>query len=331
MKKLLLTILLILSIIFTAFTQQPKYLFKIATEAPKGSLWYNVIQSINKELYYATNKNVGIITYHGGVMGDQATIIKKIKIGQLNGGTFSGSGLQMIYKDFAIAGFPLVIRNEKEYDYFKQKLSPFFEEKFKQNGFVVLGWSETGPVYVYSKKKVNSLNTLKSSKPFVLEGDTTSLALFKEVDANPIHLQIADILTSLQTGQIDTVFSPPYALIATQWYSKVYYMADFPIGFMVGSVAVDRKTFESMPAEYQQTMKKLFKKHFDNTTPKIRQDNKNAVATLKKFGIKVLEVPDDQKQVFYDVCNKVSQHLLANEGYSKDVYRRVISTLEEIR
>lgn len=331
MKKGLLVFLLASLVILGSYAQKPKYLFKIASEAPQGSLWYNVLVNINKELYKKTGKQVAMQIYAGGVMGDQATVIKKIKIGQLSGATFSNTGLQIIYRSFAIVGFPLVIRNPEEYDYFKNNLGHIFIDKLNQNGYELLAWSETGSIYLFSKKQVNSIGALKTAKPFVLEGDKTSLALFKEAKATPVHLQTSDILTSLQTGQIDTVFSPPYGLIAMQWHSKVNYMADFPITFMMGAVAVDKKLFDSMPASYQKIMKDLFKRHFNALTPKIRQDNVKAIENLKKFGIKMLSVSDSQRKVFYDVCYAVNNSLLKSEGYSQDIYNKVMKSMEKFR
>ena len=308
-------------------SSKPRYLFKIATDAPQNSTWYQALKAINKELYFGTNKEVAMQLYAGGVMGNQTTVIKKIKLGQLSGATFSNSGLQIIYKDFNIVGFPLMIRSEEDYDYFKQQLGPFFEQKLNEKGFKLLGWSETGPIYVFSKKPVNSAGTLRNSKPFVLEGDNTSLALFKEIKATPVPLDTSDILTSLQTGQIDTVFSPPYGLISLQWSSKVNYMADFPITFMIGAVVVDRELFDSMPKNYQKLMLSLFRKHFKSLTQKIRAENDNALLALKKYGIKFLEVPEEEKKVFYDVCNKTNLFLLKSEGLSMDVYKKVNDTM----
>ena len=219
MKKtcFFISILLFFSILnITVQSKEPKYLFKIASELPDGSTWVESMKKIGNELYKKSNGLVGIRVYPGGIMGDQATIIKKIKIGQLSGATFSGNGLSRIYKDSAIMGFPMIFKNYKEYDYIKQKTAAFFDKEFEKRGYVVLSWSEVGFIYVYSKNKVYSVETLRKSKPFVVKDDEISLALFKEVNANPVPVQISDIVTALQTGTIDTVFASPSTLIIMQ-------------------------------------------------------------------------------------------------------------------
>ncbi len=320
----------------TVFSQssanpQPKYLIRFATEVPADSSWNNTLKAINRELYLSTNKEVGIVIYPGGVMGDQGTVITKMATGQITGSTFSNAGLQRIYKDFAIVGFPLVISNETEYDIFKDKLSGFFEKKLEESnsGVVILAWTETGPIYVCSKMPLNSIDTMRASKPFVLEGDRVSMALFTHIKANPRPLQTSDILQSLSTGLIDTVFAPPYGLIAMQWTSRVNYIADFPITFMIGAIGIEKKYFNALPKEHQLKVREIFKKHFDALTPTIRQDNKAALETIKKFGIRFLNVEQKEQKEFYRVCNEVNLQMIEKDGYSKDIYDMLLKNLNK--
>ena len=331
-KIFLLTMIIFLLIPSFIFAQKkaPKYLFKIASEAPDNSLWINSIREINREIYKKTNGNVGIIVYPASVMGDQSTVIKKIKIGQLSGATFSSGGLSLIYKDSAVLGFPMVFRNDKEYDYVRNKMAGFFENEFRKNGYELLAWSEVGQIFLFSKKKVNSVATLKDSKPLLLEGDNISIVLYDEVNTTPVPLQMSDILTGLQTGLIDTIYSSTYGLIVTQWFTKVKYMADVPITHMIGAVMVDKTLFDSMPQEYQKEMQRLFKEKFDAGIKQVRSDNKSALEALKKAGIVILPVDNNEKQNFYNVCEKTANKLTERE-YSRDILNKVRGYVNEYR
>src|SRR4030042_1157377 len=216
--------ILIISLVFINGQSKAKYLFKIATEAPDNSNWINSIKLINSELSKKTNGEVEIMVYPGGVMGDQSTVLKKIKIGQLTGVTFSSLGLSYIYKDFSVLGLPLLYNNYDEYDYVVAKLSNLLDKEFEKGGFIIAAWTEIGLIYTYSKKQVNSIDTLKKSKPLLIADDAMSLYLFQEIGVKPIPLQISDVMTGLQTGSIDTIFSSHYGVIAMQWSSRVKYM-----------------------------------------------------------------------------------------------------------
>jgi len=330
-KVLILFVIFVLFIfIFNAYSDNPKYLFKIASDAPDKSIWVESIKKIGRELYKSTNGEIGIRVYPGGVMGDQNDVIKKIKIGQLSGAALSSGGLGLIYKDFLVMGFPLIFKNYDEYDYVKEKMTSFFEKEFEKRGYVFLGWSEVGLIYVYSKKKVHSIDTLRSAKPFLVEGDEISYALFKEAKVTPVPLQISDVMTSLQTGTIDTVFSSPYGLIVMQWHTNVKYMASFPITLMIGAVLVDKNLFYSMPASYQTEMKKMFKSTLDGINSKIRSDNNKALEVLKKNGLVILPVDNKDKDIFYNVCDKVAMKLTEKE-YSRSLYNKIIGYIKEYR
>lgn len=333
MKKLVTAVFFCLCAL-GAFAQQkkePKYLYKIASEVPGGSLWHKTLTEVSRELMEKTNGEVGIRIYAGGIMGSQDAMIDKMKIGQIQGATFSNTGMQTIYKDFGIVGFPLTLRNQDEYDYLVEKKGKFFEDEFKKRGYKFLCWTETGPIYIYSKKQVNTISALQNSKPYILPGDIISEMLFKECKTTPIPVQISDILTSLKTSQIDTVFSPPYALLAMQWAPSVTYATDFIITFMVGSVMVDAKMFDSMPKEYQDLMEKLFREKIDVLKYNVRRDNEAAQEALRKSGIKFLEVPKAESDAFYEIGEKASKQLIEKYGFSAELYNEIKDLMIDYR
>ena len=129
MKKVITTVFfcLITLAVFGQQKKEPKYLYKIASEVPGGSLWHKTLMEVSRELMEKTNGEVGIRVYAGGIMGSQDAVIDKMKIGQIQGATFSNTGMQSIYKDFGIVGFPLTLRDQGEYDYLVEKKESFLK------------------------------------------------------------------------------------------------------------------------------------------------------------------------------------------------------------
>jgi TRAP-type C4-dicarboxylate transport system substrate-binding protein len=71
------SILLIWALVITgtAFAQaEPKILFKMATIAPRGSFMMSLINEMDAEIRKATNNEVGIKIYYGGVQGESAWV-----------------------------------------------------------------------------------------------------------------------------------------------------------------------------------------------------------------------------------------------------------------
>ncbi|HOJ64564.1 MAG TPA: TRAP transporter substrate-binding protein DctP [Spirochaetota bacterium] len=328
-KKNLIFIILFLAL--NILNPQAKYIFQIATDAPEGSSWVKTLLDINEDIKKYSKGQVEIKVFAGSTMGDQSSVIKKIKMGQLSGAGLSSGGAQLIYKDFGILGFPMIFKNYDEYDYIVKEFGYLFEQEFEKNGFILAAWSEVGLIYIFSKKKVDTLDALRNAKPFIMEGDQVSIVLFEEAKIKPVQTKMSDIITDLNTGRIETVFSSTYALIATQWFTKVYYMADFPITLMIGAVVLDKKLFDSMPKNYQVELRRLFKEHFARLTQKVRKDNEDAREILvRKAGIKILPIDQKQKEIFYRLAEKASDRL-TQVDYSRDLYLKIKEKLEEYR
>src|SRR6185295_15689388 len=59
---------------------------KIATVAPDGTAWMKEMRATGDAIKTKTEGRVEMKFYPGGVMGDDATVLRKMKIGQLQGG-----------------------------------------------------------------------------------------------------------------------------------------------------------------------------------------------------------------------------------------------------
>ncbi|MFQ5883176.1 MAG: TRAP transporter substrate-binding protein DctP, partial [Candidatus Methylomirabilales bacterium] len=63
---------------------------KFATLAPEGSTWMLTLREMDAELQQRSSGRIRFVFYPGGVLGDEIDVIRKIRIGQLHGGAFSG-------------------------------------------------------------------------------------------------------------------------------------------------------------------------------------------------------------------------------------------------
>ena len=78
---------------------------KIATVSPEGATWMVEMREGAKEIKKRTEGRVKFKFYSGGVMGSDENVLRKIKIGQLQGGAVTGGSLFNIYP--ALSGYTL--------------------------------------------------------------------------------------------------------------------------------------------------------------------------------------------------------------------------------
>jgi len=105
-----------------------KYTIKVATLAPDGTSWMNIFHEMNAEVYEKTGQQVKFKIYPGGVLGSEADVIRKIRVGQLHGSAFTGTGLTEICPDLRAMGLPLLFKNHEEFNYVLDKLQPRLED-----------------------------------------------------------------------------------------------------------------------------------------------------------------------------------------------------------
>jgi TRAP-type C4-dicarboxylate transport system substrate-binding protein len=278
-----------------------------------------------------TNGEVGFKIYGGGVLGDEKDVLRKIRIGQLHAGGFTGAGLGEVSKAVRILDTPFLFRNYEEVDFIYDKFNDVFAESFSKNGYELLGWAEVGFVYVFAKNPVATLEDMQKTKMWVWQGDQVAEATFKAFGINPIPLSVIDVMTALQTNMVEGVYSSPLATVALQWNTKVNYMMEVPLADASGAVLVSNRMFKKIPEQHQQTLKNLGQKFMRKLTELSREDNVKAIETLKKNGIKLLPPPDESTLNDYYKVGETARSSLVDKFYSKRLLEQVESALEDFR
>ena len=225
-----------------------QYIIKFASIAPEGSTWINTLREYDKAIRQESNGRMGFKIYAAGAQGEDKDVIKKIRLGQIQSAGFTGVGLGEIAPKVRILDSPFLFQNYDEVDHVYRTFEGEFEQAFRENGFILLGWAEVGFVYVFSNTPVRTLSDMSGVKMWMWEGDVIAEATFKAFKINPIPLSVVDVLTSLQTGLINGAYISPYAAIALQWNTRVKYMMSVPLADACGAVVVAKKTFDALPA-----------------------------------------------------------------------------------
>ncbi|MEJ2688554.1 MAG: TRAP transporter substrate-binding protein DctP, partial [Deltaproteobacteria bacterium] len=253
---------------------------KIATIAPQGSIWATRFDQFSAAVRAGTGGSVDFKIYYGGVMGDDRAMYQKVRIGQLQGAGMTVTGLSEIVPDFRVLSIPLLFKDYTQVDAVTSAVLPLFKREFSENNLELLALTEVGFVYAMSSQPLATAADLKKAKIWIPDGDPLSLAFLQQAGISPIPLAIADVLTSLQTGLIDTVFSSYYGSIVLQWFTKTRYVSNIPFGYAYGGLVLDGRVFKRLSDKErdiirQQAALAFGKLLLDDT----RKSNREALAT----------------------------------------------------
>jgi TRAP-type transport system periplasmic protein len=307
-----------------------KVTFKIGTLAPEGSTWVKSLRDIDQELNRKTGGQIGLRIFPGGVLGDEEDMLRKIKVNQIQGGFFTGGGLGLIFKDVKILATPFLFENYQEVDALMTRMAPVFEKGVLDNHFKLLGWGESGFIYLFSKNPVRNAADLRKGKVWIWEDTAMGRAVFKELGVNAIPLGIPDVLVSLQTGMIDTVYASPLAALSMQWFTRVSYMTDAPLSYSVGALVLQKSAYEKIPAAQQALVEEIFHRHLAQMKEQVRKENQKAMGVLQKQGIKFVKPsPADLKEM-QTLCLK-GVDSLNEEVLSKKTLNEVKAYIKTLR
>jgi len=201
---------------------------KIATIVPDGSSWMVEMRRAGKEIERQTAGRVKLKFYPGGVMGNDKTVLRKLRAGQLHGGAFMSGALTAVYPDMELYSLPLLFRSYQEVDYVRERMDDKLKLGLAKAGFVALSISDGGFAYLLSQMPIRRVKDLSGTKVWLPEDDVMSQVTLDIAGVSPVPLAIADVYTALQTGLVNTVAAPPMGAIAFQWHTKVRYLTDVP-------------------------------------------------------------------------------------------------------
>ncbi len=290
-----------------AFAEKPKYILKIGSLAPSGSTWVKSFEKTNREINKATNGEVALKIYAGGVMGDESAMVRKMRTGQLDGGALTSVGLGDVNPEILVLQLPLTFRNYEELDYVRDAMSPTFTKLLDDKGFVLLHWGDVGFNYVFSNTPISKPEDFKKSKMWVWDLDPISKAVMEVSGVNGTLLGVPDVLPSLQTGVIDAFGNSPYGAVALQWHTKAKFVTDLKLAMIIGGLVVSKKSWEALPEAHRKAIMGIAQQNGKDLLTAIRKDNQAAIKTIAAGGIK--NVPATDMSAWLDMAKKTREAL----------------------
>jgi len=262
-----------------------RYTLKMATLAPEGSSWMKRFHEASRAIETRSEGRLKIKIYAGGIMGDEPDIIRKIRIGQLQGAAVTGVGLGIIQPAVRVLDLPFLFESYDELDFIRERLGREFEQKFQERGYVLLAWGDVGWIHIFSNQPVTNKQQLLDTKLWAWVDDPLAHRMFKQIGVKGIPLALPAVLPHLQTGLINAAYGSPLSTLALQWYTKVKYMSDLPITMANAAVVVSKRFFDGLPPDLQTILREEGMRMQKTLVDQVRRDNEESLTVLKKFGI----------------------------------------------
>jgi TRAP-type C4-dicarboxylate transport system substrate-binding protein len=305
----ILIVLLALGLVSNAGAQT----VKLATIAPEGSSWMNDMRAGAAEILERTEGRVKFKFYGGGVMGNDRTVLKKMRIGQLHGGAFTSNALIDLQKDTQLYAMPMMFNNIGEVQFVRERMDGKLRKLLEDAGYVNFGFAGGGFAHIMSIRPIANLDDLQGLKVWIPDGDVISYEAVKALGISPVTMPLTDVMTGLQTELIDTIMSPPAATIILQWNTKVSYITELPLSYIFAILAIQKKYFDRIQPADQLVVREVMERIYQEFDQQGNKDNEQAYTALIDDGMRVV-IPDQGQIPQWQKVVRESNRRLAKKG-----------------
>ena len=264
-----------------------EHIIRIATLAPRGTPAFKTLDMWNASLQKKTQGRVKLTFLAGGVAGDERDVIRKMKIGQVDGSGLSSVGLGQIYRPILVLQMPGMFQNNDELHAVRRAMDASWQAEFAQRGFVMLGWFDVGFGRVFSRQPIERPTDYRKVRAWMWREDPMFPSFMEIVGATGVPLGLPEVFPALQTGMVDTLVASSVAAVGLQWFRYLTHMSAEASVAIVGASLITKAKFDSLPPDAREILLETSPLAHEKLNEDTRVAEQIAHQTLLSRGMKV--------------------------------------------
>lgn len=269
---------------------------KIATQYPPGSQAVNTLHALAAELSQLTAGAIDIKLYPSGVMGNDPTVLRKIRVGQLHGALVSSSTLTLLNVPADGISRPFQFDSLAAVDSARQAFDPSIRQQLADQGWYGFGPLDGGFAYLMSQRPVDGMAGLHDSKLWLPDTPTVR-DMSRSVDLDFAVLGIGDVLAALETGAVNALIAPPAAALTLNWHSRLDYLTDQPVVYTWGMLILPERSLARLSDEQRQLVTERLSLWAEALDQQMRQSNASARSALLNLLTPVAFAPTELSEL----------------------------------
>jgi len=303
---------------------------KIASLAPSRSPWDKALQQMANEWERLSNGAVLVKIYPGGIAGGEQDVIRKVRLGAIQGAVFSGMGMAKIDHDLTVLVTPFLFHSREEFDAVFEQMKPTFEKMIEAKGYKTMLWTIAGWINFFSKTAVIEPEDLKKHKISVTADFPEVEQIWKRMGYEAVTGDNSDLMIQLQSGAVTALYLPALIAASGQYFALAPHMLSLSLSPLAGGLLLSDKAWASIPAELHQPFLDAVaaaSKGLYDETMRLEAD---AIEMMKDNGLIVHDPPTAALASWRGAADKAVQGLLGSV-FSKEIYGQITGYLQEYR
>jgi TRAP-type C4-dicarboxylate transport system substrate-binding protein len=309
---------------------QRKITIKLASIAPENTPWGEALNYMAAQWSRVTNGEVELVVYHGGIAGDEAEALRRLRVNQIQAAVFTNQGIKSVMPEIITVSYPLLIRNDAELEEVLSKIRPELDARMARNGFVTLAWTRAGWVQLYSKNQVFTPNDVRRQKMATSPDDLEFMQAFRVMGYQLVPVHMNDILVSMNSGMTNATYLSPVMMAASQLFAVANNMIDLNIAPFMGGILMNQTAWRRIPERHQNAILAVCKRVETEMETSISRLESEALAGMVRCGLRSNRRSPAQVQEWYDEIAR-HENNLAGPIFDRELYLRIKGILEEYR
>ena len=309
---------------------QRKITVKLASLVPENTPWGAAINRMSAAWAEATGGEVELVVYHNGVAGDEAEVLRKLRMNQIQAAVFTSIGLNSVTPEVMTVSYPFLIRSNEELEAVLNAIKTDLDAKMQQNGFVTLAWARAGWVKIFSRNPVFTPGDLRRQKLATNPDELEMMQAFKTMGYQLVPLNLNDMLVSLNSGMVDALYQSPISVAGFQIFGVAKNMTDINVAPFMGGIIMNNTAWRRIPDRHKPKIQAICKQVETEIEGSISRLEAEAVSTMQKYGLVICRPNPQQVQEWYTDMGKYEASL-AGPIFNRELYNRIKRIVEDHR
>ena len=332
MRNVLLVILVLFFSVNSLFAQRRMPPIRLASLVPENTPWGAAINRMAAEWSRATNGEVQVIVFHNATAGDEAEVLRKLRLNDIQAAVFTSIGLSSVMPEVMAVSYPFLIRNDNELNEVMNIIKPDLDKKIQENGFITLAWAQAGWLKIFSKTPVYVPADLRRLK-LSTGSEEEMLQAFRIMGYQMIPTTLPTLIGDLNSGKVDAVYQSPIYAAGGQVFGIARHMASINIAPFMGGILMNETAWRRIPDRYKAELLAICKQMEKDIETSIINLEAETIATMVRYGLQINELTPAQMQEWYDDTARFESRLVGSNPpvFNRDYYNKISAILAEYR
>ena len=308
---------------------EAQHVLRLGLLMPRTAIGRRGMARWNQMLAERTEGRLQVRMYWGGSMGDERTMVRRMRIGSLDAASLTSTGLSVIYRPVLVMQVPGIFSSYAQVDAVRREIGPELARALEGEGYGLLGWGDAGRVRLFSQEPIRRPTDLRRMRPWVPRTDAVFRQMLSVVGANGVPLGVGEVFGGLRTGMIDAAPGTALAVAGLQWFTSLQYATAQSDGFLVGGMVIRQSFLDQLSAADRAALFEIAAANHERFLQQTRRADERAFTALTRHGIQPVDV-EPHRAEWQSVADQTRQRL-AGRVFPRELLRRVEAIAERAR